>query len=1425
MAFIEHFVYDKFGGVKMLELMNSLGLGIATNLLSDSLVRKLEAFKDKKAVESFIQNLSDWEIEFEKQNDGTIATSGEFYSYIKYHNVVENIVTYFLEPSTEALPENIFLNDFHTKIVRSLEEATAKDLSWSDSNLIRNFLTHLIATTKTFLFERISLEECGLFYLICQSNAKIDHMEQTIKEKFQIQDQKIQHILERLSAIQKVETEDIIKTKVISWNSRQINNLGNRYTPNLNIPLKIMDCLHGASIDQQFQNVFYDEVDSFLIAMRGSNFNELDVCCDAVEKIVTELNFFNITSSDIEVIISSVNAIETFLTAKIEKYNKEKKNYDSKAYQLFEKLGFVSIFKDYLTDTAVKAAVSPYIIMVGDGGVGKSHLIADYIEDCNSSGNTSLLLLGQQFSAATDLLASLPCLFGCDITYYELFAALESIARAQQRRVLICIDALNEGAGVGFWNNALGGLVDFLKDYPHIGLLVSVRTQYEDALFSGQDMLKGKMQRIEHLGFATIEHDAMHQYFSFYGITIDSVVFPITEFRNPLFLRLFCIANTNKHISLGDISLPSVYSQYIDVMEQRVSERCGYHKTYKLISKIIYGMVSKRIDEHRGAVTLSLDDTLALIVDICKRWNVSADVYGALLTEGVLTQSITYDGSEYVYITYERLEDYFLAEKIVSAYSMLNEDRFFEEYSWIVNRPDLLQFFGIILAEKWEFELFDVFPSDKMRDTSHIRNAFLYGLLWRNANSITTHTREYINSEILQHRHSFIQFVDVLFALSARPRHKLNAKNTFSYFQGYKMPDRDAVFISVFDELYDNHNSALYRIIEWGLVHASKQAVTDDVAESCATILSWLLISPNNEIRDKSTKAIICILNSHMAALLSLMQTFEEIDDPYISERLYGIAFGCVVNEDSSQQVKALAEYVYRNIFDNGVVYPNILLRTYAKNIIDYASHIGCVEDGYFDAEKITPPYNTRFPAVPSDEEIKTYKLDYNSESFEDHHWSQLAILNSMRVEYSRSGQPGGYGDFGRYIFQSYFNAWRQLHPIDLKNIAIKRIFDLGYDVEKHGKYDRNCTNHVSIGTQHRRKERIGKKYQWIAFYELAAQVCDNFTMTVYDNDIGEPHQEYCKGSFEPDIRNIDPTVFVTSNIIKPHIYCEAFSYVVPNNSYEEWLSDFTDVPSFEQCIKLQCENQLYLLLTGEYDWKEAKRLGFRSYDLPHKDMWHQIRGYVVKNEHVSSLIHSLAGVDFMGRWMPEAQINSSMYNKECCWSDAHDFFKNPYYCGSEWVNIDSYYLNCAFQEKVLIPVKQYFSERKGELNTLNPETPSIYWYKPCEEINKKLKLKYLKGSNSVFVDSMGELVCFDSSELLGNDTGFYIRYDKLLEFVEISGYTLIWTSLSQKQLLKPSFGKWDLPQKAIHMSSVYYLKDGKIIKASDAVFEVKLYR
>ena len=1090
----------------MLQKIGTVGNSVGISILSDSLKKKLEAIKDKIDVAAFTQYLSDFEIEFEKRYDGTIITEQPFYYYVKYHQVIEGMVAFVNESERNTMTEDEYIDQLHERILSSLKKSN--NLSFNDSKLIREFLSQLLTKTKEFLFQRITLSDRGIFYMVCQNNARLESLERSVKERFQIQDQMIQYIYDVLSRVyQENETKECVKSRISSWNSRQIKNLGDRYTPDLNIPVSIMNSLHGASIDQEFQHEFSGRVDEFLMGMRdGCRCSEaLNDLCDSIEKTVMNLDFFNLSTSDIDELSAQVKHIEIILGKTIEDCQKppeKKTRYDGEDVRLFRMLSMTRTFINYLNSKTVSIAISPYIVLTGDGGAGKTHLIADYVDNQNTLNHTALLLLGQVFTKGTDALACLPTLIGCDITYHELFNILEEIACDQGTRVLICIDALNEGAGVAFWNGALGGIVDYLRSFPHIGLLVSVRTQYEISLFEGQDVLKRKMHRIKHSGFASIGNDAINQYFSFYGISIDSMLFSGTEFRNPLFLRLFCTANRNSHISLGNFSLPSVYSQYINVIEQRVSDKCCYNSSLKIVSKIINEMVNKRIHDHCGSIPLSLDETLVLITDICKKWNISADVYSSLLAEGVLTQGVMYNGTEYVHVTYERLEDYYLAQRIVDAYSRLNEEQFLEQYSWIMNNPDLLQFFGIILAENWEFELNDVFPCEKDHAAYMIREAFLYGLLWRKTTSITDHTVNYINQEILRYEHSFTRFIDVLFSLSTRPNHRLNAQNSCRFFSQFKMPDRDAAFIPVFDELYSSDDSALHNLVEWGLDYSQKLVLSDEIAEACATMLAWVLISPNNRLRDRATKAMICILHSHMDALLSVMKRFEEIDDPYVAERLYCVAFGCAVNEDSPYQIKALAEYAYKNVYDKDTVYPNILLRNYAKNIIDYAFYVGCVEPGCFDVRKITPPYNSTFPSVPSDEEIQTYKLDYRSESFKEYYWPQLSILNSMKVEYSRDGQPGGYGDFGRYTFQAYFYDWKQLHPMDLKNIAIKRIFELGYDVEKHGVYDRHCKDH-GIGDRLGRTERIGKKYQWIALYELAAQVCDNFEITVSDYDIG----------------------------------------------------------------------------------------------------------------------------------------------------------------------------------------------------------------------------------------------------------------------------------------------------------------------------------
>lgn len=200
----------------------------------------------------------------------------------------------------------------------------------------------------------------------------------------------------------------------------------------------------------------------------------------------------------------------------------------------------------------------------------------------------------------------------------------------------------------------------------------------------------------------------------------------------------------------------------------------------------------------------------------------------------------------------------------------------------------------------------------------------------------------------------------------------------------------------------------------------------------------------------------------------------------------------------------------------------------------------------------------------------------------------------------------------------------------DLKNIAIKKVFDLGYDVEKHGKYDLIIKRDRGTGNS---CERIGKKYQWIALYELAAQVSDNYKLSVNSYDYTDTIQSYCLGSFEPHIRNIDPTISfnaIYTNTVK-EIHKSIYS--IPCKDNYTWANDFNDFPDFKELLEQEYFGNTYLLLNGWYSWSEDKMFKEIDSKMPYKDFWIMINSYIVKKNQIDSYIHELSTpkIDFMG--------------------------------------------------------------------------------------------------------------------------------------------------------------------------------------------------
>ena len=118
-----------------------------------------------------------------------------------------------------------------------------------------------------------------------------------------------------------------------------------------------------------------------------------------------------------------------------------------------------------------------FALLTGKAGTGKSHTLGSVAQKAISDGHPVVLLLGQQLGfqgfwrQATEIL-------GLGTVEPEIFLqAMSSAAEAAQRRGLILIDAINEGAGAQLWRNELPALIARVNAYENLVLVVTCRTE------------------------------------------------------------------------------------------------------------------------------------------------------------------------------------------------------------------------------------------------------------------------------------------------------------------------------------------------------------------------------------------------------------------------------------------------------------------------------------------------------------------------------------------------------------------------------------------------------------------------------------------------------------------------------------------------------------------------------------------------------------------------------------------------------------------------------------------------------------------------------------------------------------------------------------------------------------------------------------
>ena len=756
------------------------------------------------------------------------------------------------------------------------------------------------------------------------------------------------------------------------------------------------------------------------------------------------------------------------------------------------------------------------LFIKGEAGIGKSQLLAWETKELLDEGKAVLLLIaGIYFTddpIANQIMNNLHLRYSID----ELIDILETIGEKENRIVPVFVDALNETWNKHLWKTGFLSIIRKINESPMVKLVVTYRTEYEKYVLPDM-VLEHKEQYITmyHTGFRENSLFATKEFLHHYNIPFSPIAHFSNEMTNPLFLTMYC-----KTYNGEEVSLPALFERVLLQANRNIYKafqetfiKKGYNEDDNILGELINEISTHLIVKERKYITKRELAQLSFWQD----YGIDPAPYINQLTKEKILYNWPYQEEESYYFSYDQMNDYYCAKAIVKQCGSKEEVREYLtksvlgivdqtiEKSW---NTGLFIHTCAMYAEKYNeecIEIIDVIPD--CYEKTQIVNSYFSSFQWRNAQTICKDTfMELLNKYACDSD----VFWPMVIGNSMKVAHPLNAIFLHNLLINYDLNKRDYLWTLYINKISLDKTDRLVQLIEMYNKGEELEVTSEKQIELLLILLCWVLTSSNRWIRDNASKAMIEILKSHFSLCIPLLERFKEVNDPYVISRLYGVIFGASCKRSTEESIQTLAEYVYENVFNQEVVYPDILLRDYARLIIERFLFEEPNYSGTINREKIIPPYYS--DPIPEIEDQQYLQQRWNGGN-----GGLLRIIHSMCFE-----GMGMYGDFGRYVFQT------ALHHFDIDeqkifNYAIYYIMhELGYTEEYFGEYDKHCVSYDRHDTI--KVERIGKKYQWIIMYNILARVADHYKMIDRWN-YSQKDIVCFEGPWNPYVRDFDPTL------------------------------------------------------------------------------------------------------------------------------------------------------------------------------------------------------------------------------------------------------------------------------------------------------------
>lgn len=828
--------------------------------------------------------------------------------------------------------------------------------------------------------------------------------------------------------------EDYSDDWFLKQNNSKIEDLDSRYSPEINVDLEIRYIFDGLYLNDKFKNDLKENINKveatfFDLKRLIKKYPDFDKFLEeSFSKMKTQTNdlFNGADNSKYKKIYNLYQYSYTYISAHLGSSFFEKIKGEENENEIKSKSDrfLTSIHYVYsgLHNFDRKLADSPYLLIEGEAGIGKSHLIADIIKKSHNKNQYSILLLGQQFYKE-DVWTQIRNQLNIRESKQEFLGAINSKAESNKTRIIIYIDAINEGDGKEIWRNQLNGFLEDIKQYPNLGLVLTIRSTYKDIVLP--DEFLSKVNHFKHRGFDSV-HNATKIFFEHYKIQEPPIPLLNPEFNNPLFLKLFCKGlsdNGLKIIPQNYDNLNIIFDYLIQAVNKSLSRVFDYDsRDFDLVNESIEVLISEMIKH--PSFQISRKDANELLKNKFKNdVSNSRNILKELISENIFHENVMYNtktekyDKEVIYFSYERLGDYLIAKallnediEIIKSNKLITADckiyKYIKDENSIIRHKGLIEAFSIIIPEKTEFELYELLLNNKIYD---LGESFLESLIWRNKNTIGKKIDSYINDYITSIVGLKDKFLEVLIYLSLREEHYLNSYYLDNFLSGMKLNERDYYWT-----IFINDSETVNLFINWAFESGTINNFPEESKKLLSIILTWFLTSSNREFRDIATKSLVKLFQNDLPLLERLIKFFKKTNDLYVTERIYAIAYGSILrNNNNNEQIKNFATFIFNHAFKNKNPVEHHLIRDYARGIVEFALYKNLID---FDISEARPPYKSVMPIkIPSEKDIKKFYVEKKEFNVQNNLYDIIM----------------GFSDFARYTLGTN-------HHSNISNISIE---------------------------------------------------------------------------------------------------------------------------------------------------------------------------------------------------------------------------------------------------------------------------------------------------------------------------------------------------------------------------------------------------